>query len=307
MQFQSPQFTLQSTETSGVQAKFVIEPLPQGFGNTLGNSLRRVLYTSIPGAALTQVDINQANHQFTTIDGVQEDVVQLVLNLKQIRIRYQGDEPIQITLSAKGPGEVKAGDFVVPANASIANPDLVIAHLADKSAKLDMTATVNSGLGYSPAEERETNTVGVIPLDAAFTPVTRVNFSVEATRVGRVTNFDKLILDITTDGTVSPTEALKIAGQTLVDYFKNIVNPESSSAGDSTRPNTISSSAPSLSIEELDLPTRISNALQKAGFESVSQLLSTPRSELSKVKNLGGKSVKIIELALKDRGFELTL
>lgn len=304
MQFQSPQFTIQTEGSANNHGRFILEPLPQGFGNTLGNSLRRVLYSSIPGAAVTQVSLSEANHQFTTIEGVQEDVVQIVLNLKQIRVRYQGSEPVQITLSAKGPGVVKAGDFVTPSSVTIANPELVLAHLSDKTAKLDVTATVISGLGYSPAEEREISTVGVIPVDATFTPVTRVNFTVEATRVGRVTNFDKLILDITTDGTISPAEALKIASQTLVDYFSSIVNPQSSSTGASNS-GLGSSSQPSLSIEELDLPTRISNALQKAGFETVSQLVSTPYSELSKVKNLGGKSVKIIELALKDRGFEL--
>jgi len=300
------QFTIQSQAASPRSAQYVIEPLPQGFGHTLGNSLRRVLFTSIPGAAITTASIPGANHQFATLPGVQEDVVQLVLNLKLVRLTYTGSEPVRITISAKGPGTVTAGDFQTPPSVTIANPELVLAHLSDKSAKLELEATVETGLGYSPAEDRQVTTIGMIPLDASFTPVTIVNFSVEATRVGRVTNFDKLILDITTDGTISPSQALKQASLTLVDYFTVLSNPDSvipppGPFSDSKQP----SSSPALSIEELDLPTRIANALQKAGLETVSQLLATPRSELAKVKNLGSKSVKIIDLALKDKGFEL--
>src|SRR3989338_3056198 len=186
------QFTIQSQAASPRSAQYVIEPLPQGFGHTLGNSLRRVLFTSIPGAAITTASIPGANHQFATLPGVQEDVVQLVLNLKLVRLTYTGSEPVRITISAKGPGTVTAGDFQTPPSVTIANPELVLAHLSDKSAK------VETGLGSSPAEDRQVTTIGMIPLDASFTPVTIVNFSVEATRVGRVTNFDKLILDITT-------------------------------------------------------------------------------------------------------------
>ncbi len=300
----TPQFTLLPT-SSGNFGKFVLEPLPQGYGHTLGNSLRRVLYTSIPGAAITSVQITGASHQFTVLEGVREDVVQLILNLKQIAISYSGDKPLKISLSAKGPGVVKAGDFDVPAEAKIANPDLVIANLADKSTKLDIEATVETGLGYSPAEDRKATTVGLVPVDALFSPVVRVNFTVESTRVGRLTNYDKLTLEITTNGTTAPQAALTAAARTLVDYFSAVVNPQS--APSATGPSS-SKSIPgsTLSIEELDLPTRIANALQKAGFDTVGSLLSVPRTELAKVKNLGTKSVKIIEIALKDRGFELT-
>lgn len=306
----SSQFTLSTEDSSPTHARFILEPLPQGFGHTLGNSLRRVLYTSIPGAALTSVAITGVTHQFAVIDGIQEDVVQIILNLKQIRVGYRGSDPVKIRLSAKDRSTVTAKDFILPPNVTIANPDQVIAHLTDKNAKLELEATVESGLGYSPAEDREITTIGVVPLDATYTPVTRVNFSVAATRVGRVTNFDKLILDVTTDGTVTPQTALTSASQTLMDYFSAIVSPQtpsdtpsSTSAGN---PLTSSSSPLTLSsIEELDLPTRIANALQKAGFETISQLQAIPRADLAKVKNLGTKSVKIIELALKDRGLEL--
>lgn len=296
-----PQFTITQDNR-----KFVLEPLPQGYGHTLGNSLRRVLYTSIPGAAITLVAFNGVRHQFTTIEGVREDVVQLILNLKQVRLSYAGTEPVKIALNVKGPGEVKAGDFKLPASVTIANPEYVLAHLADKNSKLEIEATVESGLGYSPAEDRQTSTVGVIPIDATFSPVTLVNYSVEATRVGRVTNFDRLILEITTDGTIFPESALTSAAQTLVTFFQGIVTPQASPTTPSAK------SSPTLpggnvSVEELDLPTRIANALQKAGFDTISSLIAIPKPELAKVKNLGAKSVKIIELALRERGFEFAL
>jgi DNA-directed RNA polymerase subunit alpha len=300
-----PQFTIQTETTRPDYGKFVIEPLSQGFGNTLGNALRRVLYSAIPGAAITSVQINGANHQFTTIEGVKEDVVQLILAIKQIRVSYSGENPVRINLSTKGPGEVTAGEFDLPSGVTIANPDLVIAHLSDKDAKLEIEATVESGYGYSPAEDRHSTTVGVIPVDATFTPVIRVNYAVEATRVGRVTNFDRLVLEITSDGTVAPQDALKTAASTLVDYFGGIANPDDHEAASTPSSAPRSSAGSNVAVEELDLPTRIANALQKAGFETVADLSRVPQAELAKVKNLGGKSVKIIEAALRERGFEL--
>lgn len=301
----NPQFTIQTEDLVNNSARFILEPLPQGFGHTLGNSLRRVLYTSIPGAAITSVSISGITHQFTTLPGIQEDVVGIVLALKQVRLRYSKDTPVTITLSVKGHTQATAGDFTLPSDVTIANPDLVIAHLTDKSAKLEIEAVIESGMGYSPVEERQRSTVGAIPVDATFTPVSRVNFSVEATRVGRVTNFDKLILDITTDGTISPQSALTSASQTLVSYFASIANPQNPSPTSPAFATSSGTSSVSLSIEEVDLPTRIANALQKAGIETVSQLLATPYSNLVKIKNLGSKSVKVIQLALKDKGFDL--
>lgn len=300
----TPQFTIKAEDTKNNFGRFVIEPLPQGYGDTLGNSLRRVLYSSIPGAAVTNVIINGANHQFTTIEGIKEDVVQIVLAVKQLHIAYTGDKAVRLTLSAHGPGEVKAGQFETPSGVTITNPELVIAHLAAKDTKLEIDATVETGLGYSPAEERKSTTVGVIPIDAAFTPVTRVNYTIEATRVGRVTNFDKLLLDITTNGAISPADALKTAAETLVNYFQGIVSPTVANGSSAVSGSSSKSVAGSnIAIEELDLPTRIANALQRAGFETVGDLLGVPQLELAKVKNLGGKSVKVIEDALKERGF----
>lgn len=300
-----PDFSLNTQTLDSKFGRFIIEPLPQGYGDTLGNSLRRVLYTSIKGAAITSVQIAGARHQFTTLEGVREDIVQLILALKQVRVSYTGSEPVTISLSVKGPAEVTAASFETPANIEIANPDHVIAHLTDKNSKLEIEATVETGFGYSPAEDRKVTTVGVIPIDASFTPVVRVNYSIEATRVGRVTNFDKLQLEITTDGTVNPRDAITSAAQTLVDYFQAIVNPKSATTS-ATGSSASRQPGATVIVEELDLPTRITNALQKAGFDTVAKLLETPKSELAKVKNLGTKSVKIIELALRERGFEFT-
>jgi DNA-directed RNA polymerase subunit alpha len=304
-----PQFTLQSVLENSTLGKFSIEPLPRGFGDTLGNALRRVLYSSIPGAAITTVRISGANHQFSTIDGVKEDLIQIVLSLKQLHVSYTGEKPVTLTLSAKGAGVVTAKSFEVPASVEIVNPDLVLAHLADKNAKLEIEATVESGIGYSPAEDRKSTTVGVIPIDALFTPVMRVNYDVVDTRVGRVTDFDKLNIEITTDGTVSPKNALTQAAQTLVEYFQSVVNPTVIDPSvDAAVGNASSAAAVAgghISIEELDLPTRIANALQHAGVETVADLLAISKADLSKVKNLGGKSVGIIEASLKERNFEL--
>jgi DNA-directed RNA polymerase subunit alpha len=301
-----PQFTVQPENQSKSFAKFILEPLPKGFGDTLGNSLRRVLYTAIPGAAITSVRITGVNHQFTSLEGMREDVVQLISNLKLVKIAYSGEKPAKISLEASGPGPITAAKFSTPPDVTIANPEFVIAHLADKGSKLELEATVEAGFGYSPAEDRKSSTLGVIALDATFSPVSLVNYKIESTRIGRVTDFDKLILEVSTDGTASPESALKIAAQTLVDYFNGIVNPESL---DSQKSPAISANRPiagsNISVEELDLPTRIANALQKAGFQTVADLLAVNKSQLSKVKNLGGKSVEIVESALSERGFNL--
>jgi DNA-directed RNA polymerase subunit alpha len=299
------QFTFKAETETKDFARFIIEPLPQGFGDTLGNSLRRVLYTTIQGAALTSVKIAGVNHQFSTLEGMREDVIQLILALKQVRVAYQGDKPAKITLEVTGPAEVKAGDFQTPSEVVITNPDLVIATLADKNTKLDLEVTVESGFGYSPAEDRKSSTLGVIPLDATFTPVVRVNYKVEATRVGRVTDFDKLILEVYTDGTVAPQSAVMSAAQTLVDYFAGIVNPQTAADSKNTPATTRQVAGANISVEELDLPTRIANALQKAGFQTLADVLAVPKAQLAKVKNLGGKSVDVIVAALKVRGFEL--
>ncbi len=200
-----PMFEIKQEEKQGNYGKFVISPLEQGYGNTLGNSLRRVLLTSLPGAAITTVKISGVKHQFSTLKGMKEDVVEFLLNLKKVRISYSGEKPVKASIEVKTAGEIKAKDIKVPANVKVANPELVLANLA-KGTKLDAEMEIEAGAGYSPAEDRMTSTVGLIPLDAAFSPVLRVNYKVEETRVGRLTNYDKLTLEIWTDGTMDPKE-----------------------------------------------------------------------------------------------------
>lgn len=287
--------------------KFFIEPLTQGYGQTLGNSLRRVLLTSLSGSAITSVKIEGVKHQFSTLPGLKEDILELILNVKKIRLSIEGDEAVSMKLSKKGLGEFTAGDIEVPAGVVIVNPELVLGTLADKKSEIDITFTAGKGFGYMTAEELAVNEIGVIPVDALFSPIVRVNYRVEATRVGRMTNLDKLVMEIWSDGTVKPSVAVKEAGTILINYFTQFVSPKALA----TEPVVIS--APTVSdeilkmrIEELDIPTRIVNALSNGGIETVANMISTPRSELMKVKNLGSKSLSIVEEKLKDKGVVLS-
>lgn len=285
--------------------RFVVEPLEQGYGHTLGASLRRVLLTSLPGAAITQVKISGLKHQFATVDGVKEDGVDLLLNLKKVRVEYKGDETMHLTLLAKGAGEVTAGQIKAPTGVKISNPDQVIATLSDSKSNLEIDIQVESGVGYSSGEERRTSTIGVIPVDADFSPVRRVNYKVEETRVGRLTNFDKLTIEVWTDGTISPADSVKRAAEILISYLQQIVSPDNSPKEELEvleNVSTLQKPSLNLSVEELNLPMRISNALVKAGYDSVDDLVTTEKQVLAKVRNLGEKSVKVVEDALLERG-----
>jgi DNA-directed RNA polymerase subunit alpha len=300
-----PNFEIQE-EKNGNYAKFTITPLANGYGNTLGTALRRVLLTSLPGTAITTVKITGVKHQFSTLKGMKEDVLDFLLNLKKVRISATDDKPVKLTLSAKDEGEVKAGDIQTPGGVSIANGDLVLANLS-KGAKLEVEMEAQSGVGYVPAEEATTEKVGVIALDATFSPVSRVNYKVEETRVGRITNFDKLTMEVWTDGAVSPKEALEKASSILVSYFNQIVSPaEVKTATVDTQTIKTNDLGPvgKLSIEEVGIPTRVANALIKAGFDTVEKLVNAPKEELLKVRNLGDKSLKIVKVALAEKGVE---
>lgn len=281
--------------------QFSIEPLPQGYGHTLGNALRRVLLSSLPGTAITQVKISGVKHKFSTSEGMKEDVIELLLNLKQVRIKYEGEKLIKLQLEEVGPTEVKAGDIKVPAGAEIVNKDLVLANLADKKSKLKMEMIAERGFGYLPAEEKKTEKLGIILLDAVFSPVRRVNFKVEAVRVGRWTNFDKLILEIFTDGIIKPREALKESSKILISFFRQIVQPVGVRT-EKKEPEQISGETLRLTVEELGLPTRIANALRKSGYETVGDIVTTKTEELVKIKNLGEKSIEIIQASLVKKG-----
>lgn len=285
--------------------KFIISPLAQGYGNTLGNSLRRVLLTDLPGAAITSVRISGVKHQFSTLKGMKQDIVEFVLNLKKVRFAYDSDKEVNATLSVKGPGEVKAKDIKVPANIRVANPELVLA-LLNKGAKLDAKIKIESGVGYQLVDESSKVGIGLIPLDASFSPVLRVNYKIEETRVGRFTNYDKLILEIWTDGTMNPSDALKKASKILIAYFNQIVTPKKAKKKVEKVDDGLGAVG-NLSVEEIALPTRVANALVKAGYETVEKLVKAKREELVKVRNLGEKSIKIIDVALAEKNVRLEM
>ncbi|MBU0570322.1 DNA-directed RNA polymerase subunit alpha [Patescibacteria group bacterium] len=294
-----PIFEIKTEKKKGNYAKFSISPLEQGYGDTLGNSLRRVLLTSLPGAAITQARIAGVKHQFSTLKGMKEDVVEFVLNLKKVRVAYSGDKPVKAVISAVGEKEVKAGDIETEATVTIANPNLVLAYL-NKGMKLEVKMEIEAGNGYSLADDRATGEIGLIPLDASFSPVVRVNYRVEETRVGRLTNYDKLIMEIWTDGTMKPKEALVAAAEILKTYCQQIVSPKKVKEEIVKEDDSIGMVG-RLSVEEIGLPTRVANALLKAGYETVEELVNAEQEKLVKVRNLGEKSVKIIKAALGEK------
>ncbi len=298
-----PVFKIKTDSENASFGKFILEPLERGYGHTIGNALRRVLLSSLPGAAITSVKISGAKHQFQTLPGLREDVVELILNLKKIRLRLSGADEAVIKLGVSGPGVITANDISCPPEVEIANPDLYLGTLADKKSHLEIEITVGKGYGYSLADERKSEIIGVLSVDAAFSPVIRVNYSVEAARVGRMTNFDKLIMGVWTDGTISPSEALKIASKILVSYFLQIYEPKAQAEEVSVAVTpTVSDDVLKMLIEELDLPVRLENTLKKGGIETVGQLLGTLRKDLLKVKNFGGKSLDIVEEKLREKG-----
>jgi len=285
--------------------KFELSPLEPGYGLTIGNALRRVLLSSLPGAAITSATIDGITHQFTTLQGMKEDVVELLLNLKQVKISYTGDKPVEASLSAVGPKKIKAGDIKTPPNVAIVNSDLVLASLADKKSKLDVKLEISPGFGYLPAKDRQPKKLGEIILDASFSPVLRVNYHIDTARVGRHTDLDKLVLEIYTNGTIKPSQALEQSAQILINSFTQIVDPTFEVEEASVSPIIEENEAFKLSVEELDLPTRIANALRKGGYATVKDLAEAKLAHVSKVKNLGGKSVDIIIAKLKEKGVDL--
>lgn len=301
-----PNFHIRAEVDKADYGLFIIEPLEQGFGQTLGNSLRRVLLSSLQGCAISSVRISGVQHQFSTLPGLKEDIVELLLNLKKVRLTIEGADSATISLSKKGPGSVTAGDIEVTAGVTIINPELVLGTLADKKSALEMTMTVERGFGYMSSDERHIEEVGVIPVSSLFSPVVRVNYRVEATRVGRMTNLDKLVMEVWTDGTIAPLDAVKHSSRLLVSYFVQVYEPKAVPVSGSVAVSpTISDEVLKMRIEELDIPTRIVNALANGGIETIGQLLGTPRADLIKIKNLGAKSLSVVEDKLREKGVAL--
>jgi DNA-directed RNA polymerase subunit alpha len=304
----NPVFKVKEEKIAENHSEFSIEPLEPGYGHTLGNALRRALLTSIPGAAVTSVKIAGVKHKFSTIAGVKENVVDLLLNIKGLNFRLlDGAEKGKVTLSVKGSKEITGADFEVPENIEIVNKDHYVASVNDKKAKLEMELTIEQGFGYSSAEERRSTTLGLIPTDAVFTPVKRVSYDVSATRVGRQTDLDKLILNVWTNGIVNPKDALEEASKILTSYFLQVYEPKSvvSSEGVSVK-SSIADNIAKLTIDELDLPTRIYNSLRNGGIETLGQLLATTKKDLVSMRNMGNKSIMVVEEKLKEKGVSLT-
>ncbi len=301
----NPTFTVSEVESDGRNATLAIEPLEQGYGHTIGNALRRVMLSSLPGYAVTSLRIEGVDHQFSTVEGVTEDVVELILNVKQLRIKGEGSDKGTLRLNVTGPAEVTAADIECEAGFEIINKDQHLATLA-KGKTLDMEMTVEAGIGYSMAQDRKTDIVGEILVDALFSCVTRVSYDVESTRVGRRTDFDKVMLSVQTDGTIEPLEATKQAARILAKQFSQVFDPtlpEEVEEDNSLSPEE--AEVLRLTVEELDLPTRISNALRKGGFKTVGDLSGAPKATIAKVKNLGEKSVDVINEALMKKGVTL--
>ena len=295
-------------EADGNRQRFAVSPLEPGFGHTLGNSLRRTLLSSIPGAAVTQVRFDDVLHEFATIPGVKEDVTDIILNLKDLVLRVESDEPVNVRLDARGPGEVTAGDLQPHADVEILNPDLHIATLAAKG-RLALDITLERGRGYVSAERNKHSAViGVIPVDSIFSPVRRVAFNVEPTRVEQATNYDRLTLDIETDGSISPREALASAGGTLQALVALVAEmsdaPQALELGET---GSVGSGSPDLdlAIEELDLSERPRNCLKRAQVNTVGELVQKSEDDLLAITNFGQKSLDEVLVKLDERGLAL--
>lgn len=304
-----PIFKIKQEKHTDTFGEFVIEPLEPGYGHTIGNALRRVLLTSIPGAAVTSIKIAGVKHKFSALAGLKENIVDLLLNIKGINFQLSDTkQSATVHISEKGPKEVTAADIVVSDGVTVVNKDHFIGSLADKKAKLDIELTIEKGQGYMLSEERKVAELGVITTDAIFTPVHRVSYAVSATRVGRQTNLDRLVLSIWTNGAIAPKDALKQAAKVLSSLFMQVYEPKSGSSiasdGVAISPS-ISEDLLKLTIDELDLPTRIYNSLRNGSIETLGQLLGTSKRDLMTMRNMGNKSITIIEDKLREKGISL--
>jgi len=284
--------------------KYIISPLPAGFGHTIGNSLRRTLLGALPGAAVIQMKTAGATHIFTGLKGVKEDLVAVMLNVRQIRFVYQKEKPVILKLEKTGLGIVKAGNIKAQPGVKIVNPNLVLAHLTGKKTRFKVQLTVARGVGYVPAEEHKSNKLGVIALDAVFTPVKKVNYQVEPVRKGKKTNFDKLTLEIWTDGSLKPKQAMRDSAKILTFALEQIANPKKRKK---IKKKVVSvNNNLDLLIEEVDeIPLRLTNALKAAGYRQVKDLVKVGRGKILAARNVGEKSVQHLIKVLKKKKIKI--
>lgn len=299
---------VETVQMSADYGRFQVEPLPSGFGLTLGNALRRVLLSQLPGAAITAIKVDGVYHEFATIPGVREDTTEFILNVKQIRLKSFSTEPVRLHLQATGPGVVTAGDIMCPADVEIVNPELYLATLDSPEARLDVEFTVERGQGYVPADGREPAAIGVIPVDAVYTPIRRVNFQVENTRIGARTDLDRLVLEVYTDGTIAPNEALAQAANILINQFAIFTDlsqttrrPEKATLA----AGTVSPRIYDMPIEQLELSSRTYNCLKRSQITKVGQILEMNENELLSLRNFGHKSLAELRDRLAALGVSL--
>lgn len=297
---------VETKETAATYGRFQVEPLEAGFGMTLGNAMRRVLLSALPGAAVTQIRIENVYHEFSDVPHVKEDTTEILLNVKQLRIRDFADRPIQMRIEASGSGEVTAADIIAPPDVEIVNPELHIATLDGPDARLNAELTVERGKGYQSGDHREGLPIGVIPVDAIFTPIKKVNFTVENTRVGQVTDYERLVLDVWTDGTIAPDDAVSQAANILTRHltlFTELVSKQTTrtdkvAAGSVQIPQRLYE----MPIEDLNLSVRAYNCLKRAGITKVGQILEMSQDDLLGVRNFGHKSLDELRERLAAHG-----
>lgn len=306
IEFEKP--NIHKVEKTDSYGKFVVEPLERGYGTTLGNSLRRVLLASLPGAAITSIQIDGVLHEFSTVEGVTEDVTQIILNLKKVSLKLNSEEQKDLEIDVKGPAEVTAGDIQGDGEVEVLNPDLYIATVAD-GAELHIKMTADKGRGYLSANDNKARmddlAIGVLPIDSIYTPIERVNYTVENARVGQRNDYDKLTLDVWTDGSLTPTEAVSLGAKILTEHlamFVNLTEEAQNAQVMVEKEETHKEKMLEMTIEELDLSVRSYNCLKRAGINTVKELTDRTEADMMKVRNLGQKSLEEIKLKLNDLG-----
>jgi len=302
---------IKETELDTNRSSFIVEPLYPGYGMTLGNSMRRVLLSSLAGAAVTAVKIEGVSHEFSTIEGVREDIVEIILNLKQLRVNYHGDETEYLSLQKTGKGVVTAGDIKTPTSVEIVNPDLEICNLDAATSKIDLEIKIERGRGYVPVENRagEKLPVGMIAVDAIYTPIRKVRYSVENTRVGQMTDLDKLILEVETDGSITPNEAVTQSAEILVGHFQVLAGHDVVAVGEEgvvTGQEANASQSDTILIDEVNFTPRTTNALMNNGIKTIGDLAEMTPSELKGLKGFGQKAYdevisKLMELDVSQK------
>lgn len=307
IEFEKPNITKVDESTN--YGKFVVEPLERGYGTTLGNSLRRILLSSLLGAAVSSIQIDGVLHEFSTIDGVLEDVTQIILNIKKLALKMNTDEDKNIEIDVNGPAKVTAADIVADPDVEVLNPEQYICTVAD-GGHFHVRMTVKKGRGYVAADQNKSDDmpIGVLPIDSIFTPISRVNYQVESTRVGRRNDFDKLTLDVWTNGSISPREAISLAAKILtehLDIFVNLTDEAKNAEIMVEKEETHKEKMLEMTIEELDLSVRSYNCLKRAGINTVQELTNKTEADMMKVRNLGRKSLEEVKNKLADLGLGL--